>query len=407
MQVKIKSSYIFLKKEDKNNKAAKKKSDKNTDHKNVYGYISDAFPDIAHVSNDLTKRVCSYSAQIGSQIYHVQFVINTVVNITYLDIIVEGKTIYQAVRCMEKIQKILLSSGVVNEYVDIISYDAISEYYCNKILPKLNAFERNLRKLLFNTYIINFESSYYSKTLSKELQDKVKSRIKADGNREAKEIEQRKMFFYSLDYSDIQKMLFEKSWTQSDEEGKARFLSEHSDLAKLSDEEIRNAFSEFTPKSDWERLFSEKIKDEDIQDKISKLHISRNNVAHFKFFDYESYTETNNIINRLNRAVDNAIKLTEEEDFANKNNKYFGNVLANTFLSFIQANNISISELLDSLAVIREKIYSVFSPANFEKIRKNISAVYMALCSVMLDMEQTDNSDNKEIELKDQDESRM
>ena len=405
--MKIKSSYIFLKKEDKNNKTAKKKSDKNTDHKNVYGYISDAFPGIVHVSNDLTKRVCSYSAQIGSQTYQVQFVINTVVNITYLDIIVEGKTIYQAVRCMEEIQKILLSSGVVNEYVDIISYDAISEYYCNKILPKLNAFERNLRKLLFNTYIINFESSYYSKTLSKEFQDKVKSRIKADGNREAREIEQRKMFFYSLDYSDIQKMLFEKSWTPSDEEEKARFLSEHSDLTKLSDEEIRNAFSEFTSKSDWERLFSEKIKDEDIQDKISKLHQSRNNVAHFKFFDYKSYTETNNIINQLNKAVDNAIKLTEEEDFANKNNKYLGEALADAFLSFVEVNNISISGFLDSLAVTGEKFKSIFSPANCEKIRKNLSALYMILGSIMLDVGTSDNSDNKEIELNDQDESRL
>lgn len=395
--MKIKSSYIFLKKEDKNNKTAKKKSDKNTDHKNVYGYISDAFPGIVHVSNDLTKRVCSYSAQIGSQTYQVQFVINTVVNITYLDIIVEGKTIYQAVRCMEEIQKILLSSGVVNEYVDIISYDAISEYYCNKILPKLNAFERNLRKLLFNTYIINFESSYYSKTLSKEFQDKVKSRIKADGNREAREIEQRKMFFYSLDYSDIQKMLFEKSWTPSDEEEKAGLLSEHSDLTKLSDEEIRNAFSEFTPKSDWERLFSEKIKDEDIQDKISKLHQSRNNVAHFKFFDYKSYTETNNIINQLNEAVDNAIKLTEEEDFANKNNKYLGEALADAFLSFVEVNNISISVFLDSLAVTGEKFKSIFSPANCEKIRKNLSALYMILGSIMLDVGTSDNSDNKEI----------
>lgn len=405
--MKIKSSYIFLKKEDKNNKTAKKKSDKNTDHKNVYGYISDAFPGIVHVSNDLTKRVCSYSAQIGSQTYQVQFVINTVVNITYLDIIVEGKTIYQAVRCMEEIQKILLSSGVVNEYVDIISYDAISEYYCNKILPKLNAFERNLRKLLFNTYIINFESSYYSKTLSKEFQDKVKSRIKADGNREAREIEQRKMFFYSLDYSDIQKMLFEKSWTPSDEEEKAGLLSEHSDLTKLSDEEIRNAFSEFTPKSDWERLFSEKIKDEDIQDKISKLHQSRNNVAHFKFFDYKSYTETNNIINQLNEAVDNAIKLTEEEDFANKNNKYLGEALADAFLSFVEVNNISISVFLDSLAVTGEKFKSIFSPANCEKIRKNLSALYMILGSIMLDVGTSDNSDNKEIELNDQDESRL
>lgn len=54
----------------------------------------------------------------------------------------------------------LLASGVRDEYVDIISYDAISEFYCNKILPKLNTLERNLRKLLFNIYIVNFGKEF-------------------------------------------------------------------------------------------------------------------------------------------------------------------------------------------------------------------------------------------------------
>ena len=68
----------------------------------------------------------------------------------------------------------------------IVSYDSVSEYYCNKAYPKLNKLERNLRKLLFNTYTVNFGVDYYQKTVSPDLQKKIKGVIQAKGNEEKK-----------------------------------------------------------------------------------------------------------------------------------------------------------------------------------------------------------------------------
>ena len=44
--------------------------------------------------------------------------------------------------------------------------------------------------------------------------------------------------------------------SRDDEIKKEKFLDENKDLSELSDIELRNAFDDFTPKSDWKRFFS-------------------------------------------------------------------------------------------------------------------------------------------------------
>lgn len=65
--------------------------------------------------------------------------------------------------------------------------------------------------------------------------------------------------------------MFSPSWTEIDQKEKDKFLSENTDLSILSDEELRNKFLKFTPKSDWERFFSEKIKIEKIEELIKDI----------------------------------------------------------------------------------------------------------------------------------------
>ena len=108
--------------------------------------------------------------------YHVTFVIFEVVGATYINLIVEVNTKSQAIKCLETIQAQLFSPILNEKFIPIISYDAISEYYCNKIYPKLNELERNLRHLLFNTYIVNFGRNYYS-DMDIDLQNKIKQNI--------------------------------------------------------------------------------------------------------------------------------------------------------------------------------------------------------------------------------------
>ncbi len=301
--------------------------------------------------------------------YTAEFIINEVVEKIYFDAIVEGKNKAQLVEKLEYIQSAMQDSGIQSDYVMIISYDAVSEYYCNKVYTNLNKLERNLRKLLFNIYIVNLGLDYYQKTISTELQDKAKTVIQAKGHREKKETERLQKFFYSLEFNDIQNLLFTPRWTSIEEKAKCKFLADNKNLAKLSDEDLRKAFLMFTPKSDWERFFSGKFVGLNVQEVIESIRKQRNNIAHCKFFYKSDYILCNKSINDLNKAIVAAIKITEEKDFISKNVERVKTSLATSFDSmsktiepFLQSvipqlQNIIIPQLL-------EKICEVMNPIN-------------------------------------------
>lgn len=99
-------------------------------------------------------------------------------------------------------------------------------------------------------------------------------------------------------------------------------MSENPDLSIFSDQQLREAFSDFTPKSDWERFFSDKIPVSEIEQVIEEIRKYRNSAAHFKTFSKKDYTDCSLLIQKLNRAVLNAIRITEEKDFSDKNLAY-------------------------------------------------------------------------------------
>ena len=301
---------------------------------NIYHYIKNIFK----ITNDEKIGIHKhrYGCVIKKDKYKcdVVFTETEVANIHYLDVSVNGRNKLQIINCLEDVHNKLLNSGVRENYIDIVSFDCISEYYCNKIFSKLNAFERNLRKLLFNIYILNFGKEYYQATMNDDLQSKIKGLINSSCSKEkkaeikkqynvsgseAEDIARLQQFFYSFEYADIQKFLFNASWTGFDKQKQIEFLEKNENLSELSDEKLRKAFSNFSPKSDWERFFSKKINIPDIEEVIEQIRIFRNNVAHCKFFYKDDYELCDKLISKLNVAVLNAIKITEEIDFAAKN----------------------------------------------------------------------------------------
>lgn len=371
----LQNSYIFLKhpfKEDKSHYIDENGNQVFVVGRNVYSYIKKVFPSISKVKDfgDFYNKKFTCVVPLNYISYNVSFKLTEVTDVSYLDVSVEGKTKSKIITCLEYIQEKILNSGIRENYVDIISYDAISEYYCNKIFSKLNTLERNLRKLLFNIYILNFGKDYYEATMNDELQKKIKKLINIDGNSEkknnikkyynvnsqnAENIERLQEFFYSFEFRDIQNFLFEVNWTKVEEEAKEKFLSEHRDLSQLSDVELRNAFSSFTPKSDWERFFNDKIQLTDIKDMIEKIRRYRNRVAHFKFFYKKDYDSCNKLILKLNRAILEAINITEEKDFNEKN----AEALRKIFSGFSERLN----EILEPIKQAIQK----FSPSEFFK----------------------------------------
>lgn len=317
--------------------------------------IKASFPKIVRVDDwgSFYKRKYATDLPCGSVTCRVEFIITEVVDTKYLDIVAMGSSKKQIAECMEDIQQKFFSSCVRERYIDIISYDAVSEYYCNKIYPKLNTLERNLRKLLFNIYVVNFGLNYYKATINEGLQNKAKQVVNRDSRKkekdhikekytattrkEVEEIELLQRFFYSLEYGDIQDLLFTPTWTSTDEAEKLAFLSEHKNLSDLSNEKLREAFSRYVPRSDWERFFSSKIQIPDIKESFEQIRLCRNSVAHCKFFYKEEYDKCNVLVNRLNAAIIKAIRITEDKDFANKNAESLSkalDVFSNRFAMF-------------------------------------------------------------------------
>lgn len=247
----------------------------------------------------------------------------------YLDIIINSSNRKTVINILNDINTILIAKNNVfdKHYISIISYDYISEYYCNKLFPFLNEFERKLRKVLFNVYTLNFNLKYYSATPSKELQDNIEKKSK-QLNKELNKLNNdnvsnndclTKYGFYSLDYSDIDKLLFTKYVSTKDNDEIQNFLNNNKDLSKLDDKELRKKFELLKPQNDWERFFGNKKIDDNFQQILDDIRGFRNNIAHCKFISKDQYNKCLKLLKLNTKSLDIAISVTEEKDFFNKN----------------------------------------------------------------------------------------
>lgn len=260
----------------------------------------------------------SYNTKINS--HDVSIKVHEVTSATYIEVEISGKTQSKIVECLESFQDTLKEINKDDKYIVITSYDFVSEYYCNKMYPKLNELERNLRKLIFNTYTLNFGLRYYEPTIDKSIKDKSKAIIKASGGKQKKELRFIQEFPYSLEYNQLQELLFTKNWTEQETKNKRIFLENNSDLSKLSDTELRDAYKNLEPKSEWDRLFANKVsKDIDFNKLLDDIRCDRNQVAHCKFFSKDDYNNCVKNVKKLNSEILKAIQITETHDFSVKN----------------------------------------------------------------------------------------
>ena len=139
-------------------------------------------------------------------------------------------------------------------------------------------------------------------------------------------------FFYSFEFNDIQKLLFTPRWTETDERKKQKFLKDNTDLSELSDEELRSAFASFTSKSDWEKFFSAKMVNLNVEQVLEEIRKHRNAIAHCKFFRREEFETCSKAIQTMNLSVITAIKITEEKDFPDKNSEALRGALSELFV---------------------------------------------------------------------------
>lgn len=250
----------------------------------------------------------------------------------YLDIIVSESRKTDGITILEKINSILLDTknDINKNYLIIKSYDIISEFYCNKVYPKLNKFERKLRKLLYLIYTGRFEIDYFKKTTPDELQKNIKSKIQSKNtNKKKKELDYAQVFFELFDFHDLQSLLFDTKWTDLEKEEVENFLNDNRNLTLISDAELRNFISSIRPKSDWERFFENKKLSQDIAETIKTIGTLRNSVAHNKSFNKEQYTIMCELLKKTEIEINKAIVITETEDFIRINTDKIQRTLQN------------------------------------------------------------------------------
>lgn len=365
----LQNSYIFIPNPYKKEDTSKEKKDDviyvDVRH-SLTSYLKREFPTVVKEPErgNFFKSEYTCTVVLDENSIEVKFFIQKVVENYYLDVVVTGKSKAQVVKGLEYIQTTIEKSDIPKDYIEIISYDAISEYYCNKIYPKLNELERTLRKLLFNIYVVNFGRDYYQKTISGDLQNKIKCVIQAKGNEAKKETERLQKFFYSMEFTDIQQMLFVPHWTDVDEKLKDDFLKSHEDLSMLTDDELRKAFSEIAPTSDWERFFVDKLDADAIQSLIEEIRRSRNSIAHCKFFYQAEYTTCNKAMDKFNKAVKSAIAITEGKDFSEKTSEGIKKALVSAVKQFeeFEKSVVQVSETILPMipSIIQEAIQPLF-----------------------------------------------
>lgn len=323
--LKLRSNFIFLN-NDEGNTSSKNKN-KVIIPKSIISYLIELFGATkTEKGNLLVKR--KYECSMDK--CHVLFTISNVENASYMTVSVEGNRNDNIVKCLEKIQHSFDNSKISDEYIIITSYCAVSEYYCNKLYPKLNELERNLRNLLLHIYILKFDNDFYSHcmdVMSEGTQEDVKKVMGVKSNTKRK-----KNLFYSMDFGQLQELLFTQKWTEADDNEKQQILDDNADLSVLSDGELRNLITNIKPKSEWERIFSDKIETDFAQKNIRLVSKGRNKVAHSKLLTNGEYLECNKLIDELNKEIEIAIELTETEEFIKANeealSKALGGILA-------------------------------------------------------------------------------
>ncbi len=332
-EVEIKSDYIFLPNPYAQTKYIEKQDDGtlvvNLAH-SFMTHFAAAFPNAVKISehSDVFRAEYICNIEIANDTVETRLTVHNVNETHYVSVAVISKKKSSLIHALEFIHNAFSDSAWNQDYILIVAYDAISEYYCNKMYRRLNKLERNLRHLLLNIYTLQLGTDYYQNTVSDKLQEKVNGRLQSKGGKKNKEIRRIQESFYELEFGDMEELLFATHWTALDEQAKEEFLAQHADLTKLPDKTLRDAYANVAPKSDWERFFADKMDAEIIRDLLNKVRKERNRVAHCKSFDYSHYSECLKAVKRLDSAIMSAITATEERDFYWKNTEGLRKALA-------------------------------------------------------------------------------
>ncbi len=364
----LKMDYIFITDYGQVMKRSESKSSSVKLEKSLFRVITDNFnvvsPSVTktkHFIDSITEGTITYEKDTKK--YRFKFSIRNHYEhkCTYLSLEYKRKINDEIIDIYEEFEDKLIKITKDN-FIIINSYDQVSEYYCNKIFPSLNNFERLLRLLLFNTYLFQFGKSY-TEQMSQETTIKVRETIGKQ-----RKLYQNKgkqdpltLYFCELELHQIQDILFIPKYTQHEEIKLTRLLEKTDDFSKLKDLEIRTIIEDLKPKSDWDRFFSNIVNIDNIKDNIDKIRKYRNIVAHCKYFRYEQFSELSITLDCTNKAINEAIYATMSKDFNAINEKYLSERMAEIYINMINTISPAIKSFSNNFGNIQNSLNQLFT----------------------------------------------
>ena len=309
MQVK----YIFLRKTSKDIKDGNQ------------GFNATPFKDMFKgIFNNITEK--SFDISINNTLYTVDYKNSSKKNgsICYLSLVVEG-TLFQCAKILNEANTKLTKGIHRKDYNIILSFDGVSHYFCNRVYPKFNLFERKIRELIFSILVKSLGINWYDATIQDTLKTEIEKQTKGMNRSDLIERALYEMTIYQLETYlftpyrelDISTMIDnELSQTKINEKTK---------------EEIVDIINKCRAKCLWDRFFENSIQINNLQSNLETIRYYRNSVAHSKHFYKEDYDKCNRMLNKLLRQMDKAIDEIEIRTFSRGDIRESLSVLAETF----------------------------------------------------------------------------
>lgn len=201
-------------------------------------------------------------------------------------------------RVLDEINNKICKGEHRKDYEIIVSYSSSSEYYCNKLYPVLNTFERRIKNLIFLIVTETYGVEWINTTVPEEIKKEMKSR----GVPKNKLVE---IALYEMTMSQLEDYLFSK-WREVDADLFLNQMLSKSELENFEKEEIITKIENNRAKSLWERLFEDKITIDNLQEILSSIRQFRNIVAHSKLLSYANFCIYKKSISKLNKDLDKA-----------------------------------------------------------------------------------------------------
>lgn len=190
-------------------------------------------------------------------------------------------------------------------YHIIVADDELSEYYCNRLYPHFQKFERQLRHLIFKIVTKAYGHLWTTKTLSSEQKRSLKDDIKSRSGSTKED-----MLIEAALHEMTMGQLIDYLFYGNTETNLSDLLDEYysaAALKALSKEELIELVERGRRKSVWNLYLSDDFDVLEPQAKLKELKGYRNSVAHCKQLYFENYSKAKSCLDIFIPKIEAAI----------------------------------------------------------------------------------------------------